>query len=117
MLVAEQKHKHVDKTLREKAQALNVIEKGLLNKEVAEKIIMYQKIPYLHGSKIKAKSSSLEERQNVRRRKLRGGAHEVLEQAVFKWFSNTPFSYKQSIFDPRPKNCLSFSKKSPQKIV
>ena len=27
------------------------------------------------------------------------------------------FFYKQSIFDPRPKNCLSFSKKSPQKIV
>ena len=30
----------------------------------------------------------------------------------------TPFFfYKQFIFDPRPKNCLSFSKKSPQKIV
>ena len=27
------------------------------------------------------------------------------------------FLYKQSIFDPRPNNCLSFSKKSPQKIV
>ena len=27
------------------------------------------------------------------------------------------FFYKQSIFDPRPENCLSFSKKSPQKIV
>ena len=25
--------------------------------------------------------------------------------------------YKQTIFDPRPKNCLSFSKKSPQEIV
>ena len=24
--------------------------------------------------------------------------------------------YKQSIFDSRPKNCLSFSKKSPQKL-
>ena len=30
---------------------------------------------------------------------------------------STPFFYKQSIFDPRPENCLSFSKKSPQKIV
>ena len=30
--------------------------------------------------------------------------------------SNTPFFYKQSIFDPRPENCLSFSKKSPPKI-
>ena len=29
----------------------------------------------------------------------------------------TPFFYKQSIFDPRPENSLSFSKKSPQKIV
>ena len=28
-----------------------------------------------------------------------------------------PFFYKQSIFDPRPENCLSFSKKPPQKIV
>ena len=27
------------------------------------------------------------------------------------------FFYKQFIFDPRPKNCLGFSKKSPQKIV
>ena len=27
------------------------------------------------------------------------------------------FFYKQFIFDPRPENCLSFSKKSPQKIV
>ena len=27
------------------------------------------------------------------------------------------FFYKESIFDPRPENCLSFSKKSPQKIV
>ena len=29
----------------------------------------------------------------------------------------TFFLNKQSIFDPRPENCLSFSKKSPQKIV
>ena len=29
---------------------------------------------------------------------------------------NTPFFYKQSIFDPRPECCLSFSKKSPQKL-
>ena len=27
------------------------------------------------------------------------------------------FFYKQSIFDPHPENCLSFSKKSTQKIV
>ena len=26
------------------------------------------------------------------------------------------FFYKQSIFDPLPENCLSFSKKSPQKL-
>ena len=31
-------------------------------------------------------------------------------------FSITPCFYKQSIFDPRPKNCLSFSKKPPQKL-
>ena len=30
---------------------------------------------------------------------------------------HTSFSYKQSIFDPRPENCLSFSKKLPKKIV
>ena len=29
----------------------------------------------------------------------------------------TTFFNKQSIFDPRPKNCLSLSKKLPQKIV
>ena len=27
------------------------------------------------------------------------------------------FFYEQYIFDPRPEYCLSFSKKSPQKIV
>ena len=31
--------------------------------------------------------------------------------------ATTPLIFKQSIFDPRPENCLSFSKKSPQKIV
>ena len=31
--------------------------------------------------------------------------------------THTPFFYKQSIFDPCPENCLSFSKKSPPKIV
>ena len=30
---------------------------------------------------------------------------------------STLFLYKQSIFNPRPKNCLHFSKKPPQKIV
>ena len=33
------------------------------------------------------------------------------------FLSITSFFYKQSIFDHRPENCLSFSKKSPQKIV
>ena len=38
------------------------------------------------------------------------------------WFGGylqrvTLFFNKQSILDPRPKNCLSFSKKLPQKIV
>ena len=32
-------------------------------------------------------------------------------------FLFTRFFYKQSIFDPRPENCLSLSKESPQKIV
>ena len=27
------------------------------------------------------------------------------------------FFYKQSIFDPRPKNCFGFSERLPQKIV
>ena len=30
---------------------------------------------------------------------------------------STSLFYKQSTFDPCPENCLSFSKKSPQKIV
>ena len=53
MLVAGQKHKHVHKTLREKAQALKYIKKGLLK---LEQNIMYQKIPYLDLSKITTKS-------------------------------------------------------------
>ena len=30
--------------------------------------------------------------------------------------SNCTFFYKQSIFNPCPENCLSFSKKLPQKL-
>ena len=30
---------------------------------------------------------------------------------------STHFLYKQSIFDPRPENCLSFSQKLPQNIA
>ena len=55
MMVARQKRKHVHKTLREEAQALKDIEKGLTNKEVAGKYNV-SKIPYLHGSNIKTKS-------------------------------------------------------------
>ena len=32
-------------------------------------------------------------------------------------FGGHTFFYKQPIFDPRPENCLSFSKKLPQKII
>ena len=32
--------------------------------------------------------SSLEEGQNVKQQKLRGAAHEALDQAAFKWFLN-----------------------------
>ena len=38
--------------------------------------------------------------------------HEKVKEREIHLFLN-----KQSIFDPRPENCLSFSKKSPQKIV
>ena len=48
-----------------------------------------------------------------------------LHQATWVVFGNdkfdlqdlTPFFNKQSIFDPHPENCLSSSKKPPQKIV
>ena len=36
---------------------------------------------------------------------------------LLKHYGITPFFYEQLILDPRPKNCLSFSKKSSQKIV
>ena len=36
---------------------------------------------------------------------------------IFIFVTSTPFFYKQSIFDPRPENCLSFSKKSPPKTL
>ena len=45
-------------------------------------------------------------------------------QSRFSYFSSSEsfllkytFFYKKSIFDPRPENCLSFSKKSHPKIV
>ena len=39
---------------------------------------------------------------------------------TFQNFGKTCYTFffnKQTIFDPRPKNCLGFSKKSPKKIV
>ena len=87
MLVA-QKRKHVHKTLPEKCQALNDIEKGLPNKDVATK---YGVPKNTISTWIKNKDkilSSLEKGQNVKRRKLRPGAHEALDAAVFKWFLN-----------------------------
>ena len=36
---------------------------------------------------------------------------------LLKHYGITPFFYEQLILDPRHKNCLSFSKKSSQKIV
>ena len=42
----------------------------------------------------------------------------IVDRAVFhENYKYTLFLYKQSIFDPRPENCLNFSKKLPQKIV
>ena len=38
-------------------------------------------------------------------------------KSLLETLLDTPFLYKQSIFDPRPKNCLSFSKKTPPKNV
>ena len=41
---------------------------------------------------------------------LRGNFFATLAK-IFRWI--TPFFKKQSIFDPRPENCLIFSKKLP----
>ena len=87
MLLA-QKCKHVHKTLQEKCQALKDIEKGLPNKDVATK---YGVPKNIISTWIKNKNkilSSLEKGQNAKRRKLRAGAHETLDAAVFKWFLN-----------------------------
>ena len=87
MLVA-QKRKHVHKTLQEKCQALKDIEKRLSNKDVATK---YGVPKNTTSTWIKNKDkilSSLEKGQNVKRRKLRAGAHEALDAAIFKWFLN-----------------------------
>ena len=87
MLVA-QKRKHDQRTLQEKCQALKDIEKGKPNKDVATK---YDVPKNTTSTWIKNKDkilSSLEKGQNVKRRKLRAGAHEALDAAVFKWFLN-----------------------------
>ena len=45
------------------------------------------------------------------------GAYLNLKRVHFSDYGvKTPFFYKQSFFDPQPENCLSFSKKSPQKL-
>ena len=81
MLVA-QKRKHVHKTLQEKCQALKDIEKGLPNKDVATK---YGVPKTTIATWIKSKDkilSSFEKGANVKRRKLRAGAHETLDAKV-----------------------------------
>ena len=42
---------------------------------------------------------------------------ETYHDYVSSWECTPFFLYKKFIFDPRPENCFSFSKKSPQKIV
>ena len=51
MLLAGQKRKHLPKTLRQKAQALKNIEKGLSNKEVAAKYNVPKKYHICTGQK------------------------------------------------------------------
>ena len=87
-ILVEQKRKHVHKSLQEKCQALKDIEEGLPNKDAARK---YGVPKNTISTWIKNKDkilSSLEKGQNVKRRKLRAGAHEALDTAAFKWFLN-----------------------------
>ena len=45
------------------------------------------------------------------------GISRLIDNTNLEENRNYTFFYKQSIFDPPPKNCLSFTKKLPQKIV
>ena len=63
--------------------------------------------------------------ETLKHRHSKISASQTFEKQIHKYVEsasgfNEPkytFFYKQSIFDPRPENYLSFSKKSPQKIV
>ena len=91
MLVA-QKRQHVNKTLQEKCQALKHIEKGLPNKDVATKYGLPKNTISTWIENKDKTLPSLEKGQNVKRRKLRAGAHEALDAAKSKrciiWWHN-----------------------------
>ena len=65
---------------------VKAVQKGLSNKEVAAKFVPKDTISTWVKNKDKI-LSSLKEGQNVKQRKLRGAAHEALDQDV-KWFLN-----------------------------
>ena len=83
MLIA-QKRNYVHKTLREKCQSLNDLEKGLSNKDVAAK---YGVPKNTLSTWVKSKEklfAALEKGNNVKRQKLRTGDHETLDTTVFQ---------------------------------
>ena len=65
---------------------VKAVKKGLSNKGVAAKFVPKDTISTWVKNKDKI-LSSLKEGQNVKQRKLRGAAHEALDQDV-KWFLN-----------------------------
>ena len=83
------KPKYTHKTLRKKCQALNDLVKGQSNKKVAAKYNV-PKNTLLTWVKNKELFDALKKGSNVKRRKLKSGNHELVNQAIFNWFLNIP---------------------------
>ena len=83
------KRKLQNKTVSQKYNALKDLEKGLSNKEVAAKYgVPKNTLSTWVKNKQKIFSTFEQSKVTAKRKKLRTGAYDDVDQAVFKWFNS-----------------------------
>ena len=87
MLVAG-KRKYTHKPLREKCQALKDLEKRESNKEVAAKYTVPKNTLSTWVKNKEKLFDPLKKGTNVKRKKMKLGNHELVNQAISNWFLN-----------------------------
>ena len=88
MMSTEPKLKRVNKTLKDKCQALRELEEDVPNKDVAKKYGVPKNTSSTWSKNKDKYFAALEEGSSTKRKKLRQGDHVDLDKIVFKWFLN-----------------------------